>query len=42
MIVKKLTFDKSKEVRKSARDAIFLREQQEKKSKDISDDLADR
>lgn len=42
MIVKKLTFDKSKKVRKSARDAIFLREQQEKKSKDISDDLVDR
>ena len=41
LIVKKLTFDKSKEVRKAARDTLTKREQA-KKSKDISDDLADR
>lgn len=41
IIVKKLTFDESKEVRKAARDAISLREQEEK-SQAVSTDLADR
>lgn len=41
MIVKKLSFDSSKEVRKAAKDALFMREQEDK-SQAVSDDLADR
>lgn len=37
MIVKKLTFDKSKEVRKVARDAIFLREKEAKPQETAND-----
>jgi hypothetical protein len=41
IILKKLSFDNSKEVRKAAKDALFIREQ-EAKSQAVSDDLADR
>lgn len=42
MILKKLSFDESKKVRKTARDAISLREQEAKEQAVSADDLADR